>query len=99
MQAVLVLAHNNYDWVARLSKKLSAVFEVFIHFDMRLQLTPEQMEELNTGNIHCYQKIKVMWGGLDDRRGHAIFDERGTAKSGYRICSCDFRAGLADDTG
>lgn len=63
MQAVLVLAHNNYDWVARLSKKLSAVFEVFIHFDMRLQLTPEQMEELNTGNIHCYQKIKVMWGG------------------------------------
>ena len=51
MQAVLVLAHNNYDWVARLSKKLSAVFEVFIHFDMRLQLTPEQMEELNTGNI------------------------------------------------
>ena len=35
MQAVLILAHKNFDQVAQLSKLLQRKFEIYIHFDKK----------------------------------------------------------------
>lgn len=63
MQAILMLAHTNFDWVKCLAEKLAKSFEVYIHFDKRYHLKQGQYEELNKQCIHCFQKEKVMWGG------------------------------------
>ena len=63
MQAVLILAHKNFDQVAQLSKLLQRKFEIYIHFDKKYKLTAQQIEWLQKNSIHYISEIEVHWGG------------------------------------
>ena len=63
MQAVLILAHKNFDQVAQLSKLLQRKFEIYIHFDKKYRLTAQQVEWLQENSIHYISEIEVHWGG------------------------------------
>ena len=62
MQAIIIIAHNNYEQVIRLSKVLNEKFEIYIHFDKKLVLTEENKLELKTNKIKWLQVRKVHWG-------------------------------------
>lgn len=61
-QAILILAHNNVDYVYKLAKKLSEYFEIFIHFDTKCKLTQESKENFKKNSINCYSVYDVKWG-------------------------------------
>lgn len=63
MQAVLILAHRDFDEVLNLSKLLQKRFQVYIHFDTKMELTEQNQQALENHSIKYVQEIEVNWGG------------------------------------
>ena len=62
MQAVLILAHKNIDQVVELCQLLKPYFEIYIHFDKKVELTSQQRTELEKNDVKYYSKYNVKWG-------------------------------------
>ena len=62
MQAVIILAHKGIDQVIKLGALLTSKFEVYIHFDKKVDLTWDQEKRLNELGIKYYSFISVNWG-------------------------------------
>ncbi len=62
MQAVLILAHKNFDHVARLAQLMQRKFEIYIHFDTKMELSASEKAWLDEHHIHYIQEIDVHWG-------------------------------------
>lgn len=63
MQAVIILAHKDVSQVVRLAKKLNEKFEVYIHFDKKLEVDSAVLNKLDREGIHHYSELRVNWGG------------------------------------
>lgn len=63
MQAILILAHSDVDHVIELAKRLQPAFEVYVHFDTKLQLSDADKKALADCGLHFYQTVEVNWGG------------------------------------
>ena len=61
-QAILILAHKDFQQILRLSKRLITHFEIYIHFDAKFELTQEQKDTLLNTGIHFIQQYSVHWG-------------------------------------
>ena len=62
MQAILILAHKNIDQVIKLATILNNNFEVYIHFDKKMNIPENYKQILDKKNIHYISKIDVYWG-------------------------------------
>lgn len=62
MQAVLIIAHRDFEQVYRLAKKLLPTFNVYIHFDKKMPLTNEQAKLLAASKIEWISEVDVNWG-------------------------------------
>ena len=62
MQAILILAHKNIDQVIKLATILNNNFEVYIHFDKKMNIPENYKQILDKKNIHYISKIDVHWG-------------------------------------
>ena len=62
MQAILILAHKNIDQVTKLATILNNNFEVYIHFDKKMNIPENYKQILDKKNIHYISKIDVHWG-------------------------------------
>lgn len=63
-QAILILAHKEFDEVLELSRLLNRSFNVYIHFDIKMLLTNEQKEVLQRDNIDYVQMVSADWGSF-----------------------------------
>ena len=63
MQAVLIIAHRDPRQVLDLAQIMHQRFEVYIHFDKKMNIPGEIKRELEADGIHYYQQIDVRWGG------------------------------------
>lgn len=61
-QAVLILAHKDFDQVHALAKHLKPYFGIYIHFDSKNKLTPEQISQFEDDGFYCFQKYEINWG-------------------------------------
>lgn len=62
-QAVLILAHKDFDQVYNLTQKLGTSFNVYIHFDKKMKLSDNQKEKLSESkNVTFISKYEVKWG-------------------------------------
>lgn len=65
MQAVLILAHRQPNQVISLAKKLSKAFVVYIHFDKKMSLSPEDEQILKKlDNVNYFSKYDIKWGSF-----------------------------------
>ncbi|MYY64562.1 beta-1,6-N-acetylglucosaminyltransferase [Lactobacillus salivarius] len=62
MQAILILAHKNIEQVTKLATILNNNFEVYIHFDRKMNIPENYKQILDKKNIHYISKIDVHWG-------------------------------------
>ncbi|HAB48823.1 MULTISPECIES: beta-1,6-N-acetylglucosaminyltransferase [Ligilactobacillus] len=62
MQAILLLAHKEMPLIKELTQKLSKSFEVYIHFDTKMQLSAADEAFLKEHKIHYISEVKVNWG-------------------------------------
>lgn len=62
MQAILILAHKNIGHVTKLATILHNNFEVYIHFDKKMNIPENYKQILDKKNIHYISKIDVHWG-------------------------------------
>lgn len=62
MQAICIIAHNNFQHIQRLCERFERVFEIYIHFDKKMELKGEQLEYLKSHHIHYIQKVSAHWG-------------------------------------
>ena len=62
MQAILILAHKNIDQVTKLATILNNNFEVYIHFDKKMNIPENYKQILDKKNIHYMSEIDVHWG-------------------------------------
>lgn len=62
MQAILILAHKNIEQVTKLATILNNNFEVYIHFDKKMNIPENYKQILDKKNIHYISKIDVHWG-------------------------------------
>lgn len=62
MQAILILAHKNIEQVTKLATILHNNFEVYIHFDKKMNIPENYKQILDKKNIHYISKIDVHWG-------------------------------------
>lgn len=62
MQAILILAHQNFDQVYQLAQYLHSEFEIYIHFDTKMPLSQSQKNQLELVGIHYISEIDVHWG-------------------------------------
>lgn len=63
MQAVLIIAHCDPKQVLKLVHIMHQRFEVYIHFDKKMNIPGEIKDKLKADGIHYYQQIDVRWGG------------------------------------
>lgn len=61
-QAILVLAHKNFQQVFDLTKCLSPYFKVYVHFDKKKKLSVEQCQRFKSSSINIFQQFSVNWG-------------------------------------
>ncbi len=73
MQAILILAHRNFDQVYQLAQYLNSDFEIYIHFDVKMPLNQSQKKQLEEVGIHYISEIDVCWGAWS------------VAKASYRL--------------
>lgn len=64
MQAVLILGHKNVSQIILLCQKLCPCFNVYIHFDKKLQVTKKEQQQLKSLGVHYISKYDVKWGGF-----------------------------------
>lgn len=62
MQAVLILAHKNFNQVIELCDLLRPTFEVYMHIDSKAELKEEQKQKLQELDVHFFSKYDVKWG-------------------------------------
>lgn len=62
MQAVLILAHKNFDQVIKLTQLLRPKFEIYMHIDTKSELSDKQRSALAKLNVHYFSKYDVKWG-------------------------------------
>lgn len=62
MQAVLILAHKNFNQINELCERLRPSFEVYMHIDKKAQLTGQRSSELKRMGVHYFSKYDVKWG-------------------------------------
>ena len=62
MQAILLLAHKEMPLIKELTQKLSKSFEIYIHFDTKMQLSAADKAFLKEHKIHYISEVKVNWG-------------------------------------
>ena len=65
MQAVLILAHKNFDQINELCNRLKSSFEIYMHIDKKAQLTDQQSLELQKNGVHYFSKYDVKWGSYN----------------------------------
>lgn len=63
MQAILLMAHRDMEQIIELTKILGTTFEVYIHFDTKMQVSLEDKQKLEQMGAHTYQIVNVNWGG------------------------------------
>lgn len=63
MQAVVILAHKDVQQVVNLASKLNEKFEVYIHFDKKINVDSQVLEKLKNMGVKYYSEIYVNWGG------------------------------------
>ncbi len=62
-QAVLILAHRDFEQIYELSLRLKQRFAVYIHFDKKIILTPDEKSRLESEGINYISEVDVKWGG------------------------------------
>lgn len=62
MQAVLILAHKNFDQIIELSQRLRPIFNIYMHVDKKVELTNQQKKRFDELNVHYFSKYDVKWG-------------------------------------
>ena len=62
MQAILLLAHKEMPLIKEMTQKLSKSFEIYIHFDTKMQLSAADEAFLKEHKIHYISEVKVNWG-------------------------------------
>ena len=62
-QAVLILAHHDFEQIYELSLRLKQRFAVYIHFDIKMTLTPAEKSRLESEGINYISEVDVKWGG------------------------------------
>ncbi|WP_242439769.1 beta-1,6-N-acetylglucosaminyltransferase [Ligilactobacillus salivarius] len=62
-QAVLILAHRDFEQIYELSLRLKQRFLVYIHFDKKMILTPDEKSRLESEGINYISEVDVKWGG------------------------------------
>lgn len=64
MQAIIITAYHNPEQVYKLANLLKDKFEVYIHFDKKMnaeKISEQHFEKLP--NVHVYSLFHVNWGG------------------------------------
>lgn len=62
-QAVMILAHRDFEQIYELSLKLKRRFSVYIHFDKKMALTSDEKSRLEFEGIKYISEVDVKWGG------------------------------------
>lgn len=63
MQAILIMAHRDMEQIIELTEILRKKFEVYIHFDTKMNVSSEEKANLQQIGAHIYQQVNVNWGG------------------------------------
>lgn len=63
MQAILIMAHRDMEQIIELTEILRKKFEVYIYFDMKMNVSSEEKANLQQMGAHVYQVVNVNWGG------------------------------------
>lgn len=63
MQAVLIIAHRDSKQVLDLAQIMRKRFEVYIHFDKKMELPVVIQKKLRELKVHYSQQTNVHWGG------------------------------------
>ena len=63
MQAILIMAHRDMEQIIELTEILRKKFEVYIHFDTKMNVSSEEKANLQQMGAHVYQVVNVNWGG------------------------------------
>ena len=63
MQAILMMAHRDLEQMIELAEILRKKFEVYIHIDTKMNVSPEEKANLQRMGAHVYQSVNVNWGG------------------------------------
>lgn len=65
-QAILIIAHKDFQQVCRLVNYFQGKCDIFIHLDPTTTITPNEIEYIKKmpGVVKLYQKYKVNWGGF-----------------------------------
>lgn len=63
MQAILLMAHRDIEQITELTELLGRRFEIYIHFDTKMQVSLEEKQKLEAMGAHTFQRVNVNWGG------------------------------------
>lgn len=66
MQAILISAYKDPEYLKRLITFFDKDFQVFVHLDKKSEINPEDIR-LNS-NVYVYKKFLVNWGGYNHLR-------------------------------
>ena len=69
MQAILISAYKDRDYLQRLVNFFRRDFEVFVHIDKKSQIDPQDIQ--TNSNVHIFKKYVVNWGSINHLK--AIF--------------------------
>ena len=59
MQAILIMAHRDMEQIIELTGILRKKFEVYIHFDTKMNVSSEEKANLQQMGAHVYQVVNV----------------------------------------
>ena len=62
MQGMCIIAHKNIEQVVQLALLLNKKFEVYIHFDKKLNINDSQLKILRRNDIKYFSEINASWG-------------------------------------
>lgn len=95
MQAVIITAYHNPEQVYKLANLLKDKFEVYIHFDKKMnveKINCQHFEKLP--NVHIYSLFHVNWGG-EPSVGNLVFMQGSIKEQRHFLCPYNFRRRLA----
>lgn len=61
-QAVLILAHKDFDQVLELARQLKSKFDIYIHFDVKMNLSSKEKKKLKNEGIKYISNFDIKWG-------------------------------------
>lgn len=76
MQAVLIIAHKNPDQVYQLCERLRRNFNVYIHFDKKMNLTSRMKEQFDKIGVEVYSEFSINWSGYNMVRAELLLLHR-----------------------